>query len=392
MNTSRFARFVFVLAIVTLIVGLSACDQIGQLLIPAPPQMEGLKGEIRIGVSLPLTGRFVTTYGYIPMQQGFELAIEEINHSGMLGDAKIAFTTEDDRGTVEGAVEAFNKLIHQGGVPAILGPGLSSQAQEVFPIAQQNGVVVFSPTSGASGLSALGDFVFRAALTTDVLIPSGIKATQSKLGYQRVATIYDESDFYSIDSETVSRAGFADSGIEVLTTETFQSGETDFSAQLTRIKASNPDAIFISALSPDISPILIQARQLGIPHSVPFIIPDLPSNEIQAADEAAEGVITFTGWASSADTPENQGFVQKYRAAYGLEPNIFVAQAYAAIYILAKAIVEAQSTDPTAIRDTLANTNNFDTVLGKFSFNADGDAVYDPVVLIVENGEFQIFE
>ena len=382
----------FVLAIVALIVGLSACDQIGQLLIPAPPQMEGLKGEIRIGLSLPLTGRFVAAFGYLPTQQGFELAREEINHSGMLGDAKIAFITKDDRGTVEGAVEAFNKLIHQAGVSAILGPGLSSQAQEVFPIAQQNRVVAFSPNSGASGLSVLGDFAFRAALTTDVLIPSGIKATQSKLGYQRVATIYDESDLYSIDSDTVSRTTFSDNGIKVLTTETFQTGATDFSTQLTHIKETNPDAIFISALSPDISTILIQARQLGIPDSVPFIIPDLPSNEIQAAGEAAEGVITFTGWASSADTPENQAFIQNYRTKYGIEPNIFAAQSYAAVYILAEAIVEAQSTDPTAIRAALANTNNFDTVLGQFSFNAVGDAVYDPVVLIVENGDFQIFE
>ena len=381
----------FVLAIVALIFGLSACDQIGQLLLPATPQMEGLTGEIRIGVSLPLTGRFVAAYGYIPMEQGFELALEEINVS-LLNDAKITFITEDDRGTVEGAVEAFNKLIHQAGVPVILGPGLSSQAQEVFPIAQQNEVVVFSPTSGASGLSAIGDFIFRAALTTDVLIPSGIRATQAKLGYQRVATIYDETDLYSIDSDTVSRAAFADNGTKVLTTEAFQSGDTDFSAQLTRIKESNPDAIFISGLSPDISAILIQGRQLGIPDSVPFIIPDLPSNEVEAAGDTAEGVITFTGWASSADTPGNQTFVQKYRATYGLEPNIFVAQAYAAVYILTAAIVEAQSTDPVAIRDALANTKNFDTVLGQFSFNAVGDAVYDPIVLIVQDGEFQIFE
>ena len=354
--------------------------------------MAGLKGEIRIGLSLPLTGRFVAAFGYLPTQQGFELAREEINHSGMLDDAKITFIAKDDRGTVEGAIEAFNKLIHQDGVSVILGPGLSSQAQEVFPIAQQNRVVVFSPNSGASGLSAIGDFAFRAALTTDVLIPSGIKATQAKLGYQRVATIYDESDLYSTDSDTVSRAAFANNGIEVLATETFQSGETDFSAQLTRIKALNPDVIFISALSPDISAILIQARQLGIPDSVPFVIPDLPSDEIQAAGDAAEGVITFTGWASTADTPGNQTFIQSYRTKYGIEPNIFAAQCYAAVYILAAAIVEAQSTDPTAIRDTLANTKNFDTILGQFSFNAVGDAVYDPVILTVENGEFQIFE
>ena len=380
LNIGRFTKFALVLAIVTLTVGFSGCDQIQQLFIPTPPQMAGLSGEIQIGLSLPLTGRFVATYGYIPMQQGFELALDEINTS-LLSDAKITFITEDDRGTVEGAVEAFNKLIHQGGVLAILGPGLSSQAQEVFPIAQQNGVVVFSPTSGASGLSALGDFVFRAALTTDVLIPSGIKATQAKLSYQQVATIYDESDLYSIDSDTVSRAAFTDSGIEILTTETFQSGDTDFSVQLTRIKESNPDAIFISALSPDIAAILIQGRHLGIPDSVPFIIPDLPSNEIQAAGDAADGVITFTGWASTADTPGNHAFVQKYRARYGIEPNIFVAQSYAAVYILAAAIAEAQSTDPIAIRDAMANTKNFDTVLGRFSFNAVGDAVYDPVIL-----------
>ena len=392
MNISRFTKFTFVLAVAVLIVGLSACDQIGQLLLPAPAQMKGLKGEIRIGLSLPLTGRFVAAFGYLPTQQGFELAREEINHSGMLGNAKITFIAEDDRGTAKGAIEAFNKLIHQAGVPAIFGPGLSSQAQEVFPIAQQNRVVVFSPNSGASGLSVLGDFAFRAALTTDALIPNGIKATQVKLGYQRVATIYDETDLYSTDSDTVARAAFADNGIKVLTTETFQTGNTDFSAQLTRIKESNPDAIFISALSPDISAILIQGRLLGIPDSVPFIIPDLAINEVEAAGDAAEGVITFTGWASTADTPGNQAFVQKYRATYGIEPNIFVAQSYAAVYILAAAIAEAQSTDPTAIRDALAKTKNFDTVLGQFSFNAVGDAVYDPIVLIVENGEFQIFE
>lgn len=391
MDIKRFTSFALVSAVTALIVGLSACDQIQRLLLPTTPQMEGLKGEIRIGASLPLTGRFVTTYGYLPMQQGFELAQEEINDS-LLGDAKITFMTEDDRGTVEGAVAAFNKLIHQTGVPVILGPGLSSQAQEVFPTAQQNGVVVFSPTSGASGLSAIGNFVFRATLTTDVLIPSGIKITQAKLGYQQVATIYDESDLYSIDSDTVARAAFADSGIKVLITETFQSVDTDFTAQLTRIKESNPDAIFISALSPDISAILIKGRQVGIPDSVPFIIPDLPSDEIQAAGDAAEGVITFTGWASAADTPGNQAFIQKYRAEYEIEPNIFVAQAYAAVHILVAAIAEAQSADPAEIRDALANTKDFDTILGAFSFNAVGDAVYDPVVLIVANGEFQIFE
>ena len=88
----------------------------------------------------------------------------------------------------------------------------------------------------------------------------------------------------------------------------------------------------------------------------------------------------------------NRAFVQNYRAKYGAEPNPWAAQSYAALYILAEAIANAQSTDATAIRDALANIKNFDIVLGEFSFNAVGDAVYDLMVLVVQNGHFEVFE
>ena len=390
MNIRRFTTFAFVLMILALIAGLSACDQVQQLLLPATPQMEGLRGEIAIGAVHPITGRLGLDNP--PLGQGFELAVTEINSSQLSG-AKIKLIVEDGQSTVEGAVEAFNKLIHQDGVSAILGPATSTQAQAVFPIAQQNGVVAISPTSAARGLSAIGDSIFRIAPTTDVLIPSGIRITQEKLGYQKVATIYDEADLFSADSEAVVKEALAVNGIEILTTETFQTGETDFSAQLTRIKDSNPDAIFISAPVIETPEILVQGRQLGIPAEVPFLITfTLASSQIEPAGDAAEGAITFTSWISTADTPGNQAFVQNYRAAYGIEPDVWAAQSYASVYILAKAIADAQSTDPSAIRDALANITDLDTILGKFSFNAVGDAVYDPIVLIVKDGQFQVFE
>ncbi len=390
MKIQRFTTFVFVLAIAALIAGFSACDQVQQLLLPATPQMEGLRGEIAIGAVHPITGRFGLDNP--PMGQGFELAVTEINNS-QLSDVKIKLIVEDGQSTVEGAVAGFNKLIHQDGVSAILGPASSTQGQAVFPIAQQNQVVAISPTSAARGLSAIGDFVFRTALTTDVLIPSGVRITQEKLGYQKVATIYDEIDLFSTDSNAVLKEALTANGVEVLTTETFKTGETDFSAQLTRIKESNPDAIFISATPIETPEILIQGRQLGISASVPFLITlTLASSQIQPADDAAEGAITFTGWISSANAPGNQAFIQNYRAAYGIEPDIWAAQSYATVYILAKAIADAQSADPNAIREALANITDFDTILGKFSFNAVGDAAYDPIVLIVKDGEFQVFE
>ena len=390
MNTRRFAIFAFVLAIVALIVGLSACDQIQQLLLPAPPQMGGLRGKIPIGFVLPQTGPLVSSS--MAMQRGTELAVEEINNS-QLGDARIELIIEDDRSTVEGAIEVVNKLIHQDGVPVILGLATSSETKAVFPIAHENQVVAFSQLSAARGLSALTEFGFRASLTVDKLVPTGVQITHDKLGYQRVAKIADRVDFFSQSSDAMLAESLTANGVEVLTTETFETGETDFSAQLTRIKDSNPDAIFISALPPETTRILMQGRQLGIPADIPFIVTvTLASGQIQILGDAAEGAITFTSWVSTADTPGNQAFVQNYRLKYGIEPSIWAAQAYASVYILAKALADAQSTDPVAIRDAMANITDLDTVLGKFSFDAVGDAVYNPIVLIVENGQLQVFE
>ena len=390
MKIERITVFAFALVIVLLIVGFSACDQIGQLLVPASPGMEDVSIEIPIGVVLPVTGRLASPFG-VPIGTGFELALEEINNS-QPGGRSIKFIIEDDQSTIEGAVAAYSKLIQQDRVPVILGPATSTQTQEAFPIAQENGVVGFSPTSAARGLSAIGDFVFRVALTTDVLIPSGIETTSAKLGYKTAATMYDESDVFSTDSDEAVREAFAANGVQVLITETFQGGDTDFTTQLTRIKDANPDIIFISSLSPEKPGILMQGRQLGIPNSVPFVMRTLTIADVQAAGEAAEGAITFVGWASAADTPGNSAFVQNYSAKYGVEPSNYAARAYAGLHILAEAIANAQYTDSTAIRDALANITDFDTVFGKFSFNEVGDAVYDPKVLIVANGQLDLFE
>ena len=388
MNIRRITKFAFIVAIASLIAGFSACDEFISILSDNDmPQLTGVSGEIPVGLVLPLTGR-LATFG-LPIKYGFELGLEDVNNA-QLSNAKLKFIIEDDQSTLEGAVVAFNKLIDQDGVSVIFGPTTSGQAEVAFPSAQENQVVAFSSSSNKSGLSALGDFIFRAGLTTDVLIPRGVKATHAKLGYQRVATIYDKIDPYSIDSHEKFMDTLAEIGVEILTTETFQSGDTDFSDQLDRIKAVNPDALFIAALPPELTGIMVQSRQRGISTEVPFITSLI--SDVENAGDAAEGAISFAGWISTASTPGNQAFVESYRARYDGEPNPWTAQSYAAVHIVAKAIGDAESTQPTAIRDALANIRDFDTVLGKFSFDLHGDAVYDPKILIVKNGQFEIFE
>ncbi len=388
MNIRKIIAFTPLLAVIVLIAGLSSCDRVSQIIQPATPQMTESSEEITIGVVLPLTGRLTDSFG-IPIQQGFELALNEINNAQSNG-ARLNFIIEDDQSTVEGSVAAFNKLINQAGVSAILGSATSSQTEMVFPIAQKNKVVAISPTSAARGLSAIGDFVFRVALTTDVLTPSGIAVTHEKLRYQTAATLYDAADLFSTDADAAVQEILAANGVEVLTTEIFQSGDSDFSEQLTRIHALNPDVIFVSSLPPEKPGILTQGHQLGI--SAPFIVRTLTGPDVQAAGAAAEGAMTFVGWGIAIDTPGNQTFVENYSAKFGMEPNNYAARAYTTLHILATAIANVQSIDSASIRDALANIRDFDTILGKFSFDANGDAIYDAKVLIVKDGELVTFE
>ena len=393
-NTGRLA---FILLTIILIVGITACDQLIGILTenelsqtaPAPPQLTGISGEISIGLLYPMTGRLAVTGAQ--MKQGFDMALEEINRA-QRGDALIKFITADDKSTVEGAVEGYNQLIRESNVPVIIGPTTSSQCEAAFPIAQENRIVAFSPTSAATGLSALGDFVFRVTLTSDAHIPNSVRVTKEKLDYKRVALIYDELHAIALSGANAFRKALTENGVEFMTTESFQTGETDFSVQLTRIKRSNPDAIFIAALPQDMPEIMIHARDLEIPFSVPFIVPELSIDDVRAAGAAGEGLISSASWLSTDSNPLNQAFIHNYRATYGVEPNTWAAHSYATVYILAEAIANAQSTDSEAIRDAMANIKDYDTVLGKFSFDANGDAVHDAIILTVENGQFKVFE
>ena len=378
----------FVFTIIALAIGFSSCNRMAPMVHDTETEMPSMMdAEISIGVAVALTGEFAEPYG-IPMQRGLELAREEIN---MLTDANITFVTVDPQSTVEGGVAAVQQLVDQG-VPAIIGIGLSTHLEQAFPIAQENGVIAYSPISSAAGLSSIGDYVFRTGLTTSVLNPNGVMVTHEKLGYTKAALIYDSADTYSTSSNEENRKGLEASGVEILTEETFQTGDTDFTAQLTNIMKMEPEALFVAALAPEMTQIIIQAREIGIPDTVHLVVPDLTIKEIQAAGNAAEGAITFSGWASLSDIPGNQMFIQNYQAKYGIEPGPWAAQAYATLYILANAINNAQSTDSAAIRDALAQTMSLPTILGDFSFDPDGEAMYDPIVLMVKNGKLQLFE
>ena len=356
------------------------------------PAAGNLSGEISIGAVWSLTGA-AAIYG--PSQkQAAEMAVEEINRAGILGQASIKLITEDDRSTKEGAIAAFEKLINQDKVVAIFGPTLSNSAKAADPMAQEKKIVVLATSNTAAGIVEIGDFVFRDSLPEAAVIPNTIKVTKAKLGYKKVALLYGDDDAFTKSGYDVFKATLDAEGVEILTTETFKKGDTDFSAQLTKIKGLNPDAIVVSALAEEAAGIMSQGRQLGIAESVHFIggngfnSPKLA----QLAGKAAEGAISGAAWFINSSAPGNQDFVKAYNTKYGANPDQFAAQAYAAVYLMAAAIKNAGQANSQAIRDALAQTKDMDTVLGKFSFDANRDPLHTPVVQVVKDGQFALFE
>ena len=390
--STRFTHFSSAILILGFVAGLCGCDQFVSLLsTDTEEDIIWTPIEFDVGLSLPLTGTTTASTG-LSMQRGFNLARDEINE--LDSPVRINFILEDDGGTAEGAVAAVERLANTG-VTAILGITYSNQAREAFPIAESNGVIAISPVSAAAGLSGLGDYTFRTALAVDVKNTAGVKATHAQLGYERAAVIYNDADLYSISSREYMTAPLADLGVDVVTTQTYQTGDTDLTAQLTEIARLKPDVLFIPTLAPEAAGIMVQGRHMGIASR--YILSALGIEEIEIAGNAAEGAITFGSWSGETDNPLSRAFVENYRSTYGVEPEPWAAQSYATLFILFRAIVDTVLTDPAAIdagsiRDTLAMTKDFDTNLGSFSFDPDGEAVYKPVVLMAKDGTLTLFD
>lgn len=329
---------------------------------------------ITIGVTVAETGENAEPYG-LPMKRGLELAKEELNMAG----ANIEFAYMDNMSTLDGAKAAVQVLVDKG-VPAIIGVGVSTHLKEAFPIAQEAGVVAFSPISSAAGLSGeVGDYVFRAGLATNVLIPGGVKQSLDIMTYETAAVIYDMADVYSTSLKDELEKALMANNVTVKLTESFSTGDTDYMMQLKAIMDMDPDVLFVASLSTEMVMIMKQADKLGV--TAQLIVPDLTDAEVSQVGMAADGALAFAGWSSMSDTPGNQDFVAAYTAKHDMAPGPWAAQAYATLHILANAIMYAQSTDSMAIRDALAMTKSLDTILGPFSFDPMGEAIYEEILV-----------
>ena len=339
--------------------------------------------DVPVGAVEILTGPNAA-YG-TAIRAGLELALAEINAKGVLGGRKIHLIIEDSAGSKDQAVNATRLLIGRDKVIAIIGPTLSTEMFAAGPVANDRHVPIIGTSTTANGITDLGPYVFRTSLPESDVIPVTFEAAVRRFGVKSVALLYAVDDAVSKSGFDVMKATAEKMGLKTVAIESFSSKDTDFSAQLTKVRGLNPDAVAISALVEPVSGVLLQARQLGFGPKTLFIGGNGSNSPKlgQIAGEAAEGLIVGSPWFIGKTDARNQAFVAAFRQKYDKDPDQFAAQAYDTMFIVAAAIDRAGAADPEKLHDALLKADD-EGVMGHFSFTPHRDPAENKGVVVLQ--------
>jgi branched-chain amino acid transport system substrate-binding protein len=346
---------------------------------------------IKVGEFASLTGK-EAAFGQ-SSHKGTLLAIEELNAAGGLLGRKLELIYEDDRSTPGEAATIAKKLITRDHVVALLGEVASGRSLEAAPICQANKIPQISPSSTNPKVTETGDYIFRVCFTDPFQGKLLAEFAKRSLKAKRVSILSDVSAPYSVGLAQYFKEPFVAGGGEIASEQKYTGGDKDFKAQLTAIKAANPDAIFVPGYYTEAGLIVAQARQLGI--TIPLFggdgweAPEL----IQIAGKALEGTYYSTHFSAENDNPRIKKFVADYRAKFGGEtPDAMAALGYDSAMVLADAIKRAGTTDGPKLRDAIAATKDFDGLTGNTTLDAQRNATKPAVIITVKDGQFKYVE
>lgn len=345
--------------------------------------------EIKVGEYASLTGG-QASFG-ISTNNAIMLGIEEINKAGGVLGKPLKLIVEDDRSTPGESATIVRKLISSDKVVAILGEFASSRSLEGGPICQENKIPMISPGSTNPKVTEIGDYIFRCCFMDSFQGTVMARFALAK-GFKKAAILTDEKQDYSKGLAHYFREVFVQSGGEIVKEQSYSSGDKDFRAQLTSLKAAKPDVIFLPGYYNEVALIAKQARQFGV--KVPFMGGDGWEGDslLKVAGNSLDGCFFSSHFSSDNQDPVVQGFIQKYKTKYGSVPDCQAALGYDTVRILAEAIKRAGSTNSTALRDAIAATRDFQGVTGKITLDAQRNASKPAVVQTIGGGAFKFVE
>ena len=371
-------RFLSILLAGCLAASLTACGGTKEeSAAPAESGDSASGGPILLGTISPNTGN-LAAYGTAIMN-GVNLAVEEINAAGGVLGSQIQVINADDQGDPTECMNAFNSLVSQG-VGLIIGSVTSSCTSAITDSANEEEVVLISPSSTADSITTEDDYVFRACYADS--FQGAIAAAYAKqAGYAKVGVVYCAADTYSKGLYDSFSAACEKYGVEVAAVESTASMDVqDYTNQFASLVNAGVELVYAPYYYDIIGPYLVtQARAAGYTGIIMGAdgYDGAPSYVVEGADLTAFNGVYWTNHYDPADESAMvQNFVKAFQDKYGEIPMAMSALAYDCVYMYKTAMEAAGSADPAAVRDAMAdNSLTYECVTGTFTLDESGTPV-----------------
>jgi len=347
------------------------------------------KQDIKIGFIGPLTG--TNAKPGASMRQGMQLAIDEINAAGGINGHKLVGIYEDDETNATKGVAAAEKLVNKDDVDLVIGSYSSASVMAHMKVTEKAGVPQIVPVAVGIAITESGNqWIFRNCATNPMQVNQLADFITANYPFKRFAVIHENTDYGKGIAEVFVK-NVKDKGLEILATEAYNPGETDFYAQLTKIKNLKPDALLIGGNLTEGSQITRQAREVGIQAQL-LGLGGLSTPEFdKLANGSNEDMIVTSYFESETANPLAKKFIEAYMKKYNADPDMFAAATYEAVYIAAEAMKNAgpKGSDKAAwrtkVRDALRALKDLPGVQGPTTFDQKGQAKKDVYIVQWKN-------
>ena len=345
----------------------------------------GIPSTIKVGVPLDLTGDAGIVGVGTGELRGIKLAAKEIEASGFLGKSKIDLVVSDTKTDKTAAAAAVLKMVKQDDVSAIVGFTLSTEFNAAGPTAQRSKIPIVAPALG-SGLDAVGDYAFGIYPNLPEVYPAQDVKFVDAFGAKTAAYLYDSDNPTATAITEARQSALEKAGVKTVTSQQIGSADTDFRAQLTKIKQAKPDVILTSVLPGQYPAIFLQLKQLQVPGQVIASDGVVSPQALEQAGSAMQCTVYTAAWAAQNDEGRNADFQKQFKASYpDQQPDSWTASGYDALWLWATAVKTAGSVDGPAVQKALASTQNFDGAFGVYGVTPDRATTIKGTPLIIDN-------
>jgi len=339
---------------------------------------------IKFGFFMSITGRDAS-FGEAALR-GARLAVDDLNTAGGVLGRPVELIVEDNRSIPGESATAAKKLLSRDKVVALIGECASARTLEAAPIAQAAGIPLVTPASTNPKVTAVGDCIFRMCFADP--FQGAVLATYAwkNLGLRRAALLIDSTAPYSVGLAEVFAKTFTALGGEIAASQKYSGDAKDFRAQLTTIRSTKADAIFLPGYYVAAGLVAQQSRELGLRATLlggdGFEAPQL----LEIGGAALEGTVYSTHYSAESKDPVSRRFVSTYEARHGNAPVGLAALAYDSVQLVADAARRAGTTERTALKQALASTHDFPGITGRTTLDANRDAIKDAAIITVRDG------